>query len=380
MKFMHLGDLHLGRSLKDFDLIDDQKYILNQLIGIIEEKGIKGVLIAGDIYDRSDPSEAAVALFDGFLCDLAERGIDVYAISGNHDSDERLNFGSALFRKSGIHIASKFNGMMTKVETQDEFGKLNIYLLPFIKASQVRRFYPEETIKNYEEAVKTVIDHAELNAEERNIVVAHQFVSGEKSPEIAGSENLSVQSVGTVEVISADVFSPFDYTALGHIHSPQTVGRENIRYSGSPLKYSLSEIHNKKTVPVITMSEKGSIEIEEVPLKPLHEMHHIEELFANIEKTCELYDPEDFYYITLRDNDDVLNAKGILSGHFHRILQLDYNNDRTRALNSEDFFIAAENRTFDELLSEFYKLIRNEEISEEEMNYMRELAERAGAL
>ena len=150
MKFMHLGDLHLGRSLKDFDLIDDQKYILNQLIGIIEEKGIEGVLIAGDIYDRSDPSEAAVALFDGFLCDLAERGIDVYAISGNHDSDERLNFGSALFRKSGIHIASKFNGMMTKVETQDEFGKLNIYLLPFIKASQVRRFYPEETIKNYE--------------------------------------------------------------------------------------------------------------------------------------------------------------------------------------------------------------------------------------
>ena len=255
MKIMHLGDLHIGKSLGDFDLYEDQKYILEQILNLIKEKSVDVLLIAGDVYDKAIPGEKSVQLLDYFLKRLVETGIKTYMISGNHDSDERLNFGSSLLESNNIYINSKFNGILKKYSLYDEFGELNIYLLPFVKASQVQHFFPEEKIDSYDMAVRTIIKHSDFDACKRNILVAHQFVAGKEDPEIAGSEGLSVHNVGMVEKIGYGSLAEFDYVALGHIHSPQSVGLKHIRYSGSPLKYSLSEVNNNKSVPIITFKD-----------------------------------------------------------------------------------------------------------------------------
>ena len=276
MRLIHLGDLHLGKSLGDFDLYEDQKYILDRILEIIEKKDIDGVLIAGDVYDRAVPSESATNLLDYFLKSLAAKKVKTFMISGNHDSDDRLGYGSSLFEASHIYIAAKFMGMLYRQTVIDEYGEADIYLLPFVKASQVRHFYPEEKIENYDEAVRAILRHADIDFERRNIIVAHQFVVGKGAdPELGGSESAGTLSVGLVEKIGYDCFDGFDYAALGHIHSPQGVGRDEVRYSGSPLKYSLSEVHCDKSVPVITLGKKGEVDIELVKLKPMRDLRHL---------------------------------------------------------------------------------------------------------
>ncbi len=301
MKFLHLGDLHLGKSLGDFDLYDDQKYILNQIIDIITENQVDGLLIAGDVYDKAIPSEAATRLLDEFLCRLVEIGAKVYMISGNHDSDDRLNFGSSLFEAKDIFISSVFDGTLHKqtitgltegsaeVNSTSKSGThgqsngteapgeiVDIYLLPFVKASQVRHFFPEDKIETYEDAVRCILAHTELDPTHRSILVAHQFVAGQGAdPVTGGSESIGTLNVGLVEKIGYDLFNQFDYVALGHIHRAQAVGRDAVRYSGSPLKYSLSEVAGDKTAPLITIEGDEPVKIELIPLKPLHDMRQI---------------------------------------------------------------------------------------------------------
>ena len=381
MKFLHLGDLHLGRSLGDFDLIEDQKYILDQILEIIEKENVDGVLIAGDVYDKSIPSEAATNLLDYFLCKLSESGVQTFMISGNHDSDDRLNYGSNLFEANQIYISALYHGTLDKRTVTDEYGEVNVYLLPFVKASQVRHFYPEETIDSYDDAVRVILKHADMDVTQRNVIVAHQFVTGQsEDPALGGSEGAGTQSVGLVEKIGYDCFDGFDYVALGHIHSPQRVGRDQVRYSGSPLKYSLSEVHNAKSVPVITMGKKGEVTLELIPLKPMRDLRHIKGNLKALLEPKNITDVEDFIYVTLTDEEIINDAMGIFQQTYPNTVKIDYDNSRTRAMEHVDISNIAENKSFSELIGDFYRLIYNCEMSGEEMDYMRAAAQEAGVL
>ena len=380
MKLIHLGDLHLGKTLCDFDLIDDQRCILDQILDFAVRESVDGVLIAGDVYDKSVPSEAAVNLLDYFLLKLAKAGIRVFMISGNHDSDDRLNFGSALFASNQIYISAVFDGTVHMESISDGNVTADIYMLPFVKASQVRHFYPEEKTETYDDAVRTVLKHIPLNREHMNILVAHQFVAGKgEDPAFGGSESLGTLSVGTVEKIGYDSFEDFDYVALGHIHSPQRVGRDTIRYAGSPLKYSLSEVHNEKSFPLITLTEEG-IKTELISLKPMRDMRHIKGRLRDLSDVKNVRDPGDFIYATLTDEDPVNDVMGILRQVYPNTVRIDYDNAHTREIEQVDISRIAENKTFSELIGEFYKMIYGCDISEEEMDILRAAAGEAGVI
>lgn len=379
MKLLHLGDLHIGKTVNDFSMIKDQRYLLEQILGIITEQEADGVLIAGDVYDKSVPSEEAVNVLDSFLCRLSELGVETFLISGNHDSDERLNFGSRLFVANGIHIAAKYQGTVVKKICRDSYGAVNVYLLPFVKASQVRHFYPEETIENYEDAVRVALSRAEIDPSQRNVLVAHQFVAGRgKNPELGGSEGASVLHVGTVEKVGADLFDAFDYVALGHIHSPQQIGRDTVRYSGSPLKYSQSEVNNEKSVPIVTLGEKGDVTVELVPLKPLRDMRQLKGKMEQLLAPENIVSPEDYIYVTLTDEEPVNDAMGIFQQHYPNTMKITYDNSHTRAVSQVDVTKVTQEKSYTELVSEFYEMMYGCEISEEELRIMREVAEKAG--
>ncbi len=381
MRFLHLGDLHLGKSLGDFDLIGDQKYILDQILAVIREKTVDAVLIAGDVYDKAIPSEAATNLLDYFLCHLAETGVKTFLISGNHDSDDRLNYGSRLFQDNQIFISSVFRGELEKYTVEDEQGEVDVYLLPFVKASQVRHYFPDAKIDSYDDAVRVIIEHAHLDRQKRNVIVAHQFVAGRsEDPVLAGSESIGTQSVGLVEKISYDCFDPFDYVALGHIHSPQKVGREEVRYAGSPLKYSLSEVNHIKSVPLVTLAEKGKVSVELIPLSPMRDLRHIKGSIRELLDKKHVQSPEDFIYATLTDEEIIGDAMGIFQQVYPNTVKIDYDNSHTREIEQVDLSHIVENKSFSELISDFYQLMYQCEISEEEMDYMKMVAREAGVI
>ena len=381
MKLLHLGDLHLGKSLGEFDLIDDQKYILDQILNIVSKESVDGVLIAGDVYDRAIPSEAATALLDYFLSAFAKAGVSVFMISGNHDSDERLNFGSSIFEAKNLFISSKYNGNLYKKTVTDEFGNINIFLLPFVKASTVKHYFPDEEINSYDDAVRVIINHADINHEERNVIVAHQFVvDGANNPVFGGSESLATQTVGLVERINSDCFDVFDYAALGHIHSAQAVGREEVRYSGSPLKYSLSEVNSDKSVPIITFGEKGNVDIKLIPFSPMRNLRHIKGSIKNLLDKENITDSQDFIYVTLTDEDVVNDAMGIFQQYYPNTVKIDYENSHTKEIEQVDLSKIGENKSFDELISDFYLQIYGTEISDEEIAVMKEVAKEVGVV
>ena len=381
MKLLHIGDLHLGKSLGDFDLIGDQKYILDQILGIIKEKAVDGVLIAGDVYDKAVPSEAAMNLLDYFLSSLSRSGVSTFMISGNHDSDDRLNYGSDLFAANQIYIASKYDGTLYRRTVTDAYGEADIYLLPFVKASQVKHFFPDAEIATYDDAVRVILAHAGVDPNRRNIIVAHQFVTGRsEDPSLGGSESVGTQSVGLVEKIGYDCFDAFDYAALGHIHSPQKVGREEVRYAGSPLKYSLSEVNNTKSVPIITLGEKGDVSLELIPLHPMRDLRHIKGPMKMLLDKTNITDPDDFIYVTLTDEDTVNDAMGIFQQVYPNTVKIDYDNSHTRAIEQVDISSIAENKSFSELIGDFYRLMYQCEMSEEEMKYMKVAAQEAGMI
>lgn len=380
MIFFHLGDLHIGRNLGSISLIDDQKYILNQIVELAKEKKADALLISGDVYDRAIPSEAAVEVLDGFLAGCVKAGLRVFLISGNHDSDERLNFGSSLFDASGIHICSKFDGSLKKITLSDEFGAVNVYLLPFVKASQVRHFFPEAEIPDYDAAVRQAITTGNVDPAQRNILLAHQFVTDSDGKlALSGSESQSVQNVGTVEVIHADAFAPFDYTALGHIHSSQTVGSEHVRYSGSPLKYSKSEAHSAKTVTMITLGEKGDVRIDELPLYPMRDVRLLKGLDTELLRPDQITDTDDYIYVTLTNKELIPNAMDLFQTYYPNTVSIEYDQSDYYAENT-DFAADVENRTFMELVADFFSDVYHMELTADQRKILEETAKEAGVL
>ena len=323
MKFIHISDLHLGKRLHETSLIEDQNYILNQILDIIDDEKPSALLIAGDIYDKSTPRAEAVSLFDLFLSNLAKKGVQVFIISGNHDSAERIAFGSKIMGAVGVHLSPVYNGEIAPITMQDENGEINVYMLPFIKPSHVRRFYEKEEINSYNDALKVVVDKMNIDKTKRNILITHQFVTGATRSE-------SEESVGGTDNIDASVFFDFDYVALGHLHAPQYCQKKNIRYSGTPLKYSFAETKDVKSVTVVTLNKKGDeSEIKTVDLKPLRDMKKIRGEFndlINMADRC-----EDYVQITLTDEQEIPNAMNRLQTVYKNALELKYDNQRTRA-------------------------------------------------
>lgn len=373
MKLIHLSDLHLGKRVNEFSMLEDQEYILTKIINIIDEQKPDGVIIAGDVYDKSVPSAEAVELFDDFLVRLAKRNLKVFVISGNHDSAERIAFGGRLMDKSGIYMSPVFDGKVEPITLKDDFGDVNIYMLPFIKPSNVRRFYPENEIVTYTDAVKTVIDNMEIDTSMRNVLVTHQFVTGAVRSE---SEDISV---GGTDNVDASVFECFDYVALGHIHRSQKCGGgEYIRYSGTPLKYSFSEAKDNKTVTVVEMSAKGNIILDFIPLVPKRDMVEIKGTYNELTLKS-FYENttyhDDYIHITLTDEEDIPDVLTKLRVIYKNIMKLDYDNKRTRTMNEIGGAESVKEKTPFEHFSEFYELQNGQPLSEEQTEFVGDIIE-----
>ena len=369
MKFMHLSDLHLGKKVNEYSMLEDQEYILKRIIGIADSEACDAVLIAGDIYDKAVPSAEAVQLFDDFLVQLAKRRLQVFVISGNHDSPERMAFGSRIMDAEGIHISPVYNGDIKPVTLKDEFGIINIYMLPFIKPANVRRYCDEE-INSYTDALEYAITKMNVDTTERNILITHQFVTGSVRSD---SEEISV---GGSDNVDAYVFEPFDYTALGHIHSPQKCGSEKIRYCGTPLKYSFSEAKDQKSVIIAELSEKGKLNIRTVELIPKHDLVEIRGKYEELTLKA-FYEntslSEDYVHITLTDEEDIPDVIGKLRTIYHRLMKLDYDNKRTRSNNVISSDSTADSKSPMELFEDFYELQNNQPMSAEQTEFMKEL-------
>lgn len=372
MKFLHLADLHLGKRVNGFSMLEDQAHILRQILAILDDEQPDGVLIAGDVYDKSVPSVEAVGLLDGFLTELRARGVPVLLISGNHDSPERLAFGGRVMDSCGIHISPVYDGALAPVTLQDEFGPVHVWLLPFVKPAHVRRWFPDADIESYTDAMAEAVAHMDIDTAARNVLVTHQFVTGGAR---SGSEELSV---GGTDNVDSGVFAPFDYVALGHLHGAQHIGRETIRYAGSPLKYSFSEARQHKSVTVVTLGKKGDVQVRTVALTPLRELREIrgsyDELTAR--SFCEhtTY-RSDYLHLILTDEQDVFDAMSRLRTIYPYLMTLDYDNARTRAAGGMSVPAETERRTPLELFEALYKRQNHQPMSEVQRAYIAQLME-----
>jgi len=445
MKFLHISDLHLGKRVNEFSMMEDQKYILDRILAIAEEEQTDGVLVAGDIYDKAVPSAEAVQVFDRFLTGLVERGNKVFAVSGNHDSAERIAFGARLMQGRGVYFSPVYDGRIEKISLSDEYGELFVYLLPFIKPAVVRHVLEREQMEgqpknsqeerkppesgqeerkrseggqeerkrlesdqekrkqseggqeerkrlesdqekrkqsesgqeerkqpeSYQEAVKLAVQRMRVNPEERSLLVAHQFVTG------AGRCDSEEIVVGGLDNVDVEVFDRFDYVALGHIHSPQWVGRETVRYCGTPLKYSFSEAEQEKSVTVVEFKEKGRVELRTVPLKPLHDLRRIRGTYMEVmsKKFYQNTDTEDYVQITLTDEEDVPDGLQRLRSVYPNLMSLEYDNNRTRQSQAVEAVKDMERKSELELFGEFYELQNNQSMSGEQMEFVQHLVE-----
>lgn len=372
MKLIHLSDLHLGKRVNEFSMLEDQQYILTEILQIIDREKPDGVMIAGDVYDKSVPSVEAVALLDDFLVRLAKRDLQVFLISGNHDSPERMAFGGRLMAQSGVHLAPVYDGKVSPITLTDEYGPVNLYLLPFLKPAHVRRCFPEREILTYTDALAAAIEAMGVDPAQRNVLVTHQFVTGAAR---CDSEEISV---GGTENVDVSVFGPFDYVALGHIHGPQQVGRETVRYCGTPLKYSFSEAKHQKSVTVVELGEKGAVSVRTVPLTPMRDLAELRGTYEELTFRG-FYDgtsyPRDYVHITLTDEEDIPDAVSKLRIIYPNLMKLDYDNKRTRAgiilEGAED-----QQRSPLELLEEFYEKQNGQPMGEEQRAFAKSLMER----
>ena len=377
MKFLHISDLHIGKRLNEFSLMEDQTYILNQILRIAGEEQADGVLIAGDIYDKPVPSAEAVRLFDSFLTGLADRQIKVFAVSGNHDSPERIAFGAQLMSGRGVYVSPVYDGNTVKIRLEDAYGELFVYLLPFLKPAAVRHVLEREggtdMPESYHDAVKTAAGRMDIDCTQRNILVAHQFVTG------AGRCDSEDVSVGGLDNVDAEVFDAFDYVALGHIHTPQKVKRDTVRYCGTPLKYSFSEAEQEKSVTVAEFQEKGRIKLRTVPLVPLHDMRKIRGTYLEVTARpfYEGTDTQDYVQVTLTDEEDIPDGLQKLRTIYPNLMQLVYDNSRTRQNRAVELAEHMEQKSELELFAEFYEIQNNQPMSREQEVFMKELIEKA---
>ena len=372
MKIMHLSDLHIGKKVNEYSMLQDQIYILKEILQIIDNEKVETVIIAGDVYDRSLPPNEALELFDEFLYQLSGRNVNVFVISGNHDSPERISYGGRMMTENKIFLSPVYDGNVKPITLNDDYGEVNFYLLPFVRPADIRRYFPDENIENYTDAVKVAIDNMNVNFNERNILVTHQFVTG---AELSESEDIIV---GGTDNVSGEVFDGFDYVALGHIHREQTVGKDNIRYCGTPLKYSFSEAKHIKSVTILDFNDKGNIEYSKIPLTPFRDMREIRGTYyeLTLKSSYESTNTEDYLHITLTDEEDIPDAIGKLRSIYPNIMKLDYDNLRTRGSGTVDAIENIESKSPFELFADLFKQQNNQDMSEEQEEIMRNLIDK----
>lgn len=372
MKIIHLSDLHLGKRVNDFSMIEDQRYILNQILDVVAAEMPCVVIVAGDVYDKSVPPAEAIELFDSFLTALFRLGAPTFVISGNHDSAERVSFGSRLMESGGIHISRAYEGTVLPITLEDEIGEVNFYMLPFVKPGLVRRFHGGEC-ESYTDAVKLAIEAMKIDRTKRNVLVSHQFVTGATRSE---SEEISV---GGLDNVDAAAFADFDYVALGHIHRPQNCTSEKIRYCGSPLKYSFSEANDEKSITVVELSKKGEQKMRLIPLVPKTDMVELRGKYDELMRR-DFYEAGSFkdayVHITLTDEEDVLDAIGKLRVVYKNLMKLDYDNQRTRSSAGIEADVEAEKKSPMELFSDLYEMQNNKPMSSEQSSFVAELIEK----
>lgn len=371
MKLIHISDLHFGKRLNDYSLIDDQRYIVfNGIIPVIEAEKPDAVLIAGDVYDKSMPIVEAVNLLDDFLVKLSEMNVTVMMISGNHDSPERMAFGGRLLKASNIFISPVYNGDIKPVTLSDEHGEVDFYLLPFVRPSSVRNCFEDAEISSYDDAVRYAIEKMGIDKAKRNVLITHQYVTGSLRSD---SETVSV---GGVDNIGVSAFSDFDYVALGHIHRPQNCGTERVRYSGTPLKYSFSEVSDEKSVTIVELHEKGKLEVRFAPLKPLYDLRVIKGTFNELMNE-EYYKgtslTNDYLKIILTDEENIIGDIGKLRSVYKRIMDLKYDNTRTRTEIDNIEIDNIEIKSPFELFSEFYEAQNGVDMNEEQTELIKNL-------
>jgi len=372
MKIVHLSDLHLGKRVNEFSMLEDQAYILSSILRIIDEVGPEAVIVAGDVYDKPVPPAEAVELFDDFLWQLARRKVQVFVVSGNHDSPERIAFASRLIDHSGIHLSPVYSGQVAPITLADEYGPVRFYMLPFVKPTHVRRYFEDKEISSYTDALRVAVDAMAMDKTVRNVLVTHQFVTG-----AARSESEDV-SVGGTDNVDAAVFDGIDYVALGHIHGPQNIGEPRIRYAGTPLKYSFSEAGHVKSVTVATLGEKGNLQVETIPLTPRRDLRELRGCYsdlvtrANYEGTA----TDDYLHITLTDEEDIPDVINRLRVIYPNLMKLDYDNRRTRAGGQIGAAADVASKTPLDLVAELYEQQNGQPLSGEQVRFAGELIEK----
>ena len=358
MKFLHTADLHIGKQLNDVSFLEDQRHILSQIASLAEQEQVDAVLVAGDVYQKSSPPAEAMTLFNDFVTRLVRAGIRLFAISGNHDSDQRISYFSELIRASGVYVSERFEGSVQRLRLSDEYGPINICMLPFLRPAQVRRFYPDERIASYQDAMRAVLTHFPVDAQERNILLCHQFITG---AERSDSEEASV---GGLDNIDAELFDAYDYVALGHIHRPQQLLRGTLRYAGSPLKYSFSEVDHRKSVALVEAREKGRIDVQTLPLHPLRDMRRVEGMLDEIRG---LPYSEDYIALTVHDEFVPPDAKlEIAACVFPNMMKFTVENSRTKYTSDVLASERVERKSELELFCDFYRMQHNDVLPSEE--------------
>lgn len=376
MRLLHCSDLHIGKRVNEFSMIAEQRTCLEQIIEIAVTHKVDGVLIAGDVYDKAVPTVEAVQLFDSFLTELTTQGLSVCVISGNHDSPERLSFGGRMLEQNGIYLSTVFDGTLRKITLSDDYGPLQLYLMPFLKPAMVRPFYPDAMLETYEDAVRIVLEHSDIDPAARNLLMAHQFVTNNgREPERCDSETLSI---GGVDQVDTGLFTSFDYVALGHLHGPQSVGRETVRYCGSPLKYSFSECRQHKSVTIVTLQEKGNVQLETVPLIPERDLREIR---GNLEELLKPEiaaqgNPADYLRVILTDEEPQYDPMGRLRRVYPNIMRLDVENSRTQQpVSSVTAAEQVEPQSPLALFTSFYEMANGVEMTPEEGGIIEKLME-----
>ena len=380
MRLLHCSDLHLGKRVHECSMTEEQRHMLKQIASIAVAQQVDGIIIAGDLYDKLVPSIEAVGLLDEFLTSLWEQHLPVYLISGNHDSPERLSFGTQLLEQNDVYLAGVFTGKAQHLSLQDAYGALELYLLPFIKPAVVRSFYPEESIETYEDAVRVALSHSDIDPQKRNVLVAHQFVTNNgREPERSDSETLSV---GALDQVDVSLFDGFDYVALGHIHGPQKIGRETVRYCGSPLKYSFSEWRHKKSVTIVELKEKGIVLLEQVPLQPIHDLREIRGTLSSLlqPEVVAQGDPQDYLRVILTDEIPPYDPLGQLRQVYPNLLRLDFERNEAAAMESITAAQDVEEKTIMELFSDFYEMANDRSMNEAERAVMEQIWKEQGGV
>lgn len=387
MKFLHTADLHIGKSICEHSMLDEQRHILASILEAVRGEKPDALLVAGDVYDKSVPSAEAVAVLDDFLVRLSETGTKVFVLSGNHDSAERIAFGGRLMENRGVHMSSVYSGEFAPVTLQDEFGEVDVWMLPFVRPATVRACLgsdeERDQVTDYTSAMRMAIAQMHFTPGRRNVLLAHQFVTGAERSD-------SEENVGGLDNVDASVFDGFDYVALGHIHKPQnvakdTAGNARVRYSGTPLKYSLSEAGHKKSLTVVELAGKSAdglagIEVREVPLTPKHDVREIKGTFAELVSPefqrrllAEGLELDDFVYVKLTDENDVPDAVLKLRGIYPNLMMLDYDNERTRNQHVTVGDGKVERKTPMELFGEFFSDMTKRELNEEESEFVQDI-------